>query len=177
MRSGELYVDDDPTLWAERERAERLQREYATVPKTDHERRAALLTELFGSIGPETDIVAPVHCDYGSNIHIGARSFMNFGAVLLDVAEIRIGDDVMIGPNVQLLTPFHPTDPQLRRQHWEGAQPITIEDNVWLGGGVIVCPGVTIGQDSIVGAGSVVTRDVPSGVIALGSPAKVVRSL
>lgn len=177
MRTGELYIDNDPTLLAERQRAEALCREYNTVPKLEFERRRAILEDLFGSLGDDVDIVAPIQADYGNNIHIGARSFMNFGAILLDVAEIRIGEDTMVGPNVQFLTPFHPVDPELRRQHWEGAKPITIGDNVWIGGGVIICPDVTIGDNSVVGAGSVVTRDIPANVIAVGSPARVIREI
>jgi maltose O-acetyltransferase len=119
----------------------------------------------------------PFYCDYGSQIRIGDRSYVNFNAVLLDVAAIEIGADVQIGPNVQLLTPHHPLDPEPRRAKWEAAQPITIGDNVWLGGGVIVLGGVTIGPDTVVGAGSVVTRDLPAGVLALGNPARVQRPL
>ena len=107
----------------------------------------------------------------------GARSFVNFGLVALDVTSITIGDDVQIGPNVQLLTPTHPIDPEERRSKVEAAKPITIGDNVWLGGGVIVCPGVTIGANTVVGAGAVVVRDLPANVVAVGNPARVVRNL
>jgi maltose O-acetyltransferase len=116
-------------------------------------------------------------CDYGFQLHIGDRTFINFGLVALDVAMISIGDDVQIGPNVQLLTPTHPLVASERRAKLEGAAPIAIGDNVWLGGGVIVLPGVTIGADTVVGAGSVVTRDLPSGVLAVGNPARVIRHL
>lgn len=176
MQSGELY-QDNPELAVDRERAERLYREFGTVPKTDLARRNGILSELFGSLGEDTDIVAPIYCDYGYNIHIGDRSFLNFGAVLLDVADIRIGADVMVGPNTQFLTPFHPIEPELRREHWEGAKPITIGDNVWIGAGVLICPGVTIGDNSVIGTGAVVTKDVPANVVAVGNPAKVVREI
>ena len=119
----------------------------------------------------------PLRVDYGYNLHVGAGTFANFGLVALDVAPIRIGEDVQIGPNVQLLTPTHPLDPERRRARWEAAEPITIGDNVWLGGGVIVCPGVAIGENTVVGAGTVVTRDLPANVLAVGNPARVVREL
>jgi maltose O-acetyltransferase len=104
-------------------------------------------------------------------------AFANFGLVVLDVTTISIGDDVQIGPNVQLLTPTHPVEPQPRREKWEAAEPITIGDNVWLGGGVIVCPGVSIGENTVVGAGAVVTRDLAADVVAVGNPARVVRRI
>jgi maltose O-acetyltransferase len=122
-----------------------------------------------------SEIRPPFYCDYGSQVSMGARSFANFGLVALDPAPIVIGDDVQIGPNVQLLTPTHPVDPDQRRAGWEAAAPITIADNVWLGGGVIVLPGVTIGADTVVGAGSVVARDLPAGVVAVGNPARAIR--
>jgi len=119
----------------------------------------------------------PLYCDLGYQITIGARVFVNFGLVALDVAKITIGDDVQIGPNVQLLTPTHPTNAELRRAKWEASKPITIGSNVWLGGGVIVCPGVTIGENTVVGAGSVVVKSLPANVVAVGNPARVVRTL
>ena len=117
------------------------------------------------------------YVDYGTNVVIGARTFANYGLVALDVAAITIGDDVQIGPNVQLLTPTHPVEPGPRRDKWEAAKPITIGDNVWLGAGAIVLPGVTIGDDTVVGAGAVVTRDLPAGVLAVGNPAKVIGTI
>jgi maltose O-acetyltransferase len=143
----------------------------------DGEGRRELLVELLGVFGDGSEIRPPLHCDYGYQTRIGERSFVNWGVVLLDVAAVTIGDDVQIGPNVQLLTATHPLEPGPRRDKWEAAEPIVIGDNVWLGGGVIVCPGVTIGSDTVVGAGSVVTRDLPAGVVAVGSPARVLRRL
>jgi len=139
--------------------------------------RRQLLETLLGSIGEDTEIRPPLYVDYGAHLTVGARCFANFGLVALDVAAITIGDDVQIGPNVQLLTPTHPVEPEPRRQKWEAAEPIVIGDNVWLGGGVVVLPGVTIGENTVVGAGSVVTRDLPANVVAVGNPARVVRSL
>jgi maltose O-acetyltransferase len=175
MVAGDLYLADDPQLVQESRLAEALKKEYNESSPFDPARRMRILGDLLGSIGEETEIRPPFHCDYGFHIHIGARTFVNFGLFALDVAEIRIGDDVQIGPSVQLLTPTHPLEPEPRRAKWEAAKPIAIGDNAWLGGGVIICPGVTIGHDTVVGAGAVVTRDLPPGVLAVGNPARVVR--
>lgn len=176
MLAGELYIPDEEIL-AEQVYAHRLMQRYnASEPDADEERRR-LLEQMLGSIGADTVLRPPFYCDFGYHIRIGARTFANFGLVALDVARIQIGDDVQIGPNVQLLTPTHPVDPGPRRAKWEAAEPITIGDNVWLGGGVIVCPGVTIGDDTVVGAGSVVVDDLPARVVAVGNPARVVKSI
>ncbi|MGN6753669.1 MAG: sugar O-acetyltransferase [Intrasporangium sp.] len=177
MLAGDLYIADDPQLAEESARAQRLSHEYNTMDPTDHVGRRRVLTELLGSFGEDSEIRPPFRCDYGYQTTFGARSFANWGLVSLDVARVAIGDDVQIGPNVQLLTATHPLDPGPRRDKWEAAEPIMIGDNVWLGGGVIVCPGVTIGENTVVGAGSVVTRDLPADVIAVGSPARVIREL
>jgi maltose O-acetyltransferase len=177
MLAGDLYLAVDPELIEMAERAGRLQDEYNRSATGNEEARRAILAELLGAIGEASVIRPPFFCDYGSNIRVGAATFVNFGLVALDVAAITIGDDVQIGPNVQLLTPTHPVDADLRRAKWEAAEPIAIEDNVWLGGGAIVLAGVTVGADSVIGAGSVVTRDIPPGVVAVGNPARVVRAL
>lgn len=177
MLAGELYLGNDPELEHEQRRAQRLQDAFNRSGVDDAEGRRTILTELLGAIGPDTVIRPPFYCDYGSHVRIGARSFVNFGLVALDVAPITIGDDVQIGPNVQLLTPTHPVDADLRRAKWEAAEPIEVGDNVWLGGGVIVLPGVSIGRETVIGAGAVVTKDVPSGVVAVGNPARVIRTL
>jgi maltose O-acetyltransferase len=132
---------------------------------------------LLGTLGEGAEIRPPISCDYGYQIHIGARTFINYGAVLLDVATIILGEDVQVGPNVQILTPTHPLEPEPRLAKWEAARPITIGNNVWLGGGVIICPGVTIGKNTVVGAGAVVTKDLPANVVAVGNPARVIRQL
>jgi maltose O-acetyltransferase len=139
--------------------------------------RQALLLELLGRVGDGVEIRPPLMVDYGYQITVGARTFINYGAVLLDVAPITIGEDGQFGPNVQLLTPTHPLDPELRRQKWEAAEPIVIGDNVWLGGGAIVLPGITIGDNTVVGAGAVVTKDLPANVVAVGNPARIIRHL
>jgi len=176
MLAGDLYIAGDPELARESRRAAELVRAYNLSPR-DRATRSSILAELLGSFGEDSEIRPPFYCDYGYQTYIGARTFLNFGVVALDVARITIGDDVQIGPRVQLLTPTHPVDAELRRAKWEAASPIAIGDNVWLGGGVIVCPGVTIGDDTVVGAGAVVTRDLPSGVVAAGVPARVVREI
>lgn len=177
MLAGEPYVADDPEIARLGARAQSLTHRFNTVDPTDTAARHALLAELLGGFGEGSEIRPPLHCDYGSQTTVGARTFVNWGLVSLDVARVTIGDDVQIGPGVQLLTATHPLAAGRRRDKWEAAAPITIGDNVWLGGGVVVCPGVTIGADTVVGAGSVVTRDLPARVLALGSPARVVRDL
>ena len=177
MLAGDLYIADDPELAREAGRAAGLTRAFNDSSPEDAGQRRRILQELLGSLGEGTEIRPPLYCDYGYHTHIGSGGFVNFGLVALDVAPIHIGDDVQIGPYVQLLTPTHPLEPGLRRAKWEAAEPIAIGDNVWLGGGVIVLPGVTIGADTVVGAGAVVTGDLPAGVLALGTPARVVRAL
>jgi maltose O-acetyltransferase len=176
MEAGELYIVDEE-ITAMHRRAAVLCESFNTTSAADPADRRRILEELLGALGPHTEVRAPFHCDYGSYLRIGARTFVNFGLVALDVAAITIGDDVQIGPNVQLLTASHPLDAGLRRAKWESAAPITVGDNVWLGGGVIVLGGVTIGNDTVVGAGAVVTRDLPAGVVAVGSPARVIRTI
>jgi maltose O-acetyltransferase len=177
MLAGELYIADDPELAHDSALAQLLTHEINTIDPNDHDRRRELLTQLLGALGEGSEIRPPFRCDYGYQTFVGARTFANWGLISLDVARVTIGDDVQIGPNVQLLTATHPVEPGPRRGKWEAAKPIVIGDNVWLGGGVIVCPGVTIGPDTVVGAGSVVVRDLPAGVVAVGSPARVVRAL
>lgn len=177
MLAGDWYVADDADLLEAYQRAVDLTTAYNATTAREGERRRELLEELLGEVGEDVTIRPPLQVDYGSQITIGARTFANFGLIALDVAAIVIGDDVQIGPNVQLLTPIHPLEAGPRRDKWEAAKPIAIGDNVWLGGGVVVCPGVTIGADTVVGAGSVVTKDLPAGVLALGNPARVVREL
>lgn len=176
MLAGELYRGD-AELAAELDRAQSLAFRINSTDPTDTKTVRALFTELLGEFGEGADIRPPFHCDFGYQTRFGARSFANFGLVILDVAAVTVGEDVQMGPNVQLLTATHPLEPEPRREKWESAQPISIGDNVWLGGGVIVCPGVSIGENSVVGAGSVVTRDLPANVVAVGSPAKIIREL
>jgi maltose O-acetyltransferase len=177
MLAGDLYVAEDPELAAAMRRASRLAGEFNALAPRDPDAARELLAELLGGLGEDAWVRAPVYVDYGEHLTIGARTFVNFGLVALDVAPIAIGEDCQLGPNVQLLTAYHPTEPEPRRAKLEAASPIAIGDNVWLGGGAIVLPGVTIGDNSVIGAGAVVTKDVPPGVVAVGNPARVVRSL
>jgi maltose O-acetyltransferase len=177
MLRGELYLASDPELIADLARAQDLLERYNTTRDVERDERTRLLRELLGEVGDGVSIRPPFHCDYGRYISIGAGTFVNFQCVMLDVAPIRIGAACQLATCVQLLTATHPVDPEPRRLGWEYARPITIGDNVWLGGGVVVCPGVTIGDDTVVGAGSVVTRDLPGGVVAYGNPARVQRPI
>ena len=176
MLAGEPYIADDPELAAMHEWAVGLTQDYNAAGRSREERQR-ILPELFSSVGEDTAIRPPLYVDYGTHISIGARCFANYGLVALDVCAITIGDDVQMGPNVQLLTPTHPVEPGPRRDKWEAGAPITIGDNVWLGGGAIVLAGVSIGDDTIVGAGAVVTKDLPANVVAVGNPARVIRDL
>jgi maltose O-acetyltransferase len=177
MLAGELYLADDPVIAAEQARAQDLQERYNATRHDERERRDSLLRELLGDVGVGVVVRPPFFCDYGSHISIGARTFANYDCVMLDVATIRIGAACQLAPRVQLLTATHPSAPERPRLGWESAAPIAIGDNVWLGGGAIVCPGVTIGDDTVVGAGAVVTRDLPAGVVAAGVPARVLREI
>lgn len=177
MLAGDPYTADDPELReavaAARARAAR----YAAAHAADPATAGAVLRELLGSVGPGVEVLPPLYVDYGIHVTIGEGTFINYGLTALDVAAIRIGAHCQIGPHVQLLTPTHPIDPGERRRGIEAAAPITIADNVWLGGGVIVLPGVSIGENSVIGAGAVVTRDIPANVVAAGNPARILRAL
>ncbi|MGY3204597.1 sugar O-acetyltransferase [Streptomyces sp. TE5632] len=177
MQAGDLYIADDPEIARRQQQAVRLAARYQAAYAEDAGAAGSILAELLGAVGEQAHVRPPLYVDYGSNITIGARTFVNYNLTALDVAAIVIGEDCQIGPGVQLLTPTHPLEPRPRRDKLEAAQPITIGDNVWIGGGAIVLPGVTIGDNSVIGAGSVVTKDVPPNVVAVGSPARPVRTL
>lgn len=171
MLAGEWYQADDPELAA---MAERRRRVSAVVndPRSSPDDVSAAIRELLGEVGDGAVVRPPFQCDYGDHITLGDGVFVNFGGVFLDCAPITIGAATQIATNVQLLTPDHPRDPVRRRAGWEAAHPIAIGENVWIGGGAIVCGGVTIGDDAIVGAGAVVVRDVPAGATVVGNPAR-----
>ena len=177
MLAGELYLAADRELVAMRRRARRLTRMYNATTEEEDEKRLHILSELFGQVGPQVEIDPPFYCDYGSHIIAGDRLYMNFGCVILDVNEVRIGEGVLCGPYVQIYAAHHPINAELRAAGPELGSPVTIGNRVWLGGGVIVCPGVTIGDNSVIGAGSVVIKDIPANVIAAGNPCKVLRAL
>ncbi|MDE7166973.1 MAG: sugar O-acetyltransferase [Bacteroidaceae bacterium] len=139
--------------------------------------KAEIITRLLGRVGDGATIVAPFHCDYGYNIEVGTNFFANFNLVILDAAKVSFGDDVFVGPNCSFYTAVHPLDAERRNQGLECARPITVGNNVWFGGNVVVLPGVTVGDNSVVGAGSVVTKDVPAFSVVAGNPARVIRTL
>jgi maltose O-acetyltransferase len=177
MISGELYNPGDPELTADRLRCQILLEQFNASSATDAGLRHKLLNDLLGHIGEDSMVLPRLSCDYGYNIRIGARTFINYGATILDAAPVTIGDDVQLGPGVQLLTSTHPLEASRRRSGLESAEPITIGFSAWLGGGVIVCPGVTVADETVVGAGAVVTRDLPPRVLAAGNPARIIRDL
>lgn len=142
-----------------------------------HERLDEMIRGIFGSVGENSTILPPIHCDYGTNIHVGKNFFSNYNFTVLDVAKVTIGDNVFIAPNVAIYTAGHPIHPQARNTQLEYGISVTIGDNCWLGGNVIICPGVTIGSGTVIGAGSVVTHDIPSNVIAAGNPCRVIREI
>ncbi len=175
MLAGELYRADDPELAAAIVRADRLTRAYNALGADEADRRRDILRELLGAVGEGVVVRPPFRCDYGAQIRIGRGVFINFGCVILDVCAVEIGDGCQIGPGVQILAADHPRDPALRARGLENGRPVSIGRNVWIGGGAILLPGVSVGDDAIVGAGSVVTRDVPPGATVAGNPARPVR--
>ena len=176
MIAGELYDPFDPELVALRQRARDLCRELNASAESNHERRREILVELLGEGGDSVWMLPPFYCDYGVNIRLGKRVFFNFNCIVLDVCEVRIGDFTQFGPGVQILTPLHPMDAALRRLQ-EFGKPVEIGCDVWVGAGALILPGVSIGSRTVVGAGSVVTRDLPDDVFAAGNPCRVIRAI
>lgn len=175
MLAGDTYNCLDPDLVNQRLQVKDLL-SHLNRSRSPAEQRE-ILQRLLGGIGRDTIIEPPFHCSYGSNIYLGDLVYLNVSCTIIDCGEVRIGHHVMIGPNVQLYTAAHHLQAESRTQGWEIAKPITIEDNVWLGGGVIVLPGVTVGRNAVVGAGAVVTRDVPANMVAAGNPARLIREI
>jgi maltose O-acetyltransferase len=173
MLAGDLYRAVGDEIAADHLRADRLLRAYNAIGADHADQRTALLRDLLGGVGPGVVIRPPFYCDFGTNIRLGQGVFMNFGCVFLDVVAIEVGDACQIGAAVQVLTADHPRDPALRRAGYESGKPVRIGHNVWIGSGAIILPGVTVGDDAIIGAGSVVTRDVPAGATVVGNPARV----
>ncbi|MFO0918077.1 MAG: sugar O-acetyltransferase [Planctomycetaceae bacterium] len=176
MLAGELYDPHDPELAAARVRARDLCRLLNSGEESDQDLRRGILVKLFGRGGESVWMQPPFYCDYGSNIVLGERVFFNFNCVVLDVCQVSIGDFTLFGPAVQIYTATHPLDAGLRRQQ-EFGQPVEIGSDVWVGGGAVICPGVKIGSKSVIGAGSVVTKDIPEGVVAAGNPCRVLRKI
>jgi len=175
MLAGELYDPLDPELVAARTRARELLRELNAIRETEDVYRRHILRALFATGGDTVWLEPPFFCDYGRNIHLGERVYFNFNCVVLDVCAVQIGDRTLFGPAVQIYAATHPLDAELRKTRELGA-PVTIGADVWVGGGAIILPGVTIGDRAVIGAGSVVTRAVPPGVLAVGNPCRVVRA-
>jgi len=175
MLAGELYRASDPELVAMRLRARQLAHEYNRLRPEEMELRRGILRRLFGRIGERFEIEPDFRCDYGCHIFAGEDLYMNFGCVILDVCEVHLGHHVFMAPGVHIYTATHPTDAAERCGGLEYGRPVGIGNRVWIGGGAIIMPGVTIGDDTVVGAGSVVTRDLPSGVVAAGNPCRVLR--
>ncbi|HVK16018.1 MAG TPA: sugar O-acetyltransferase [Fimbriiglobus sp.] len=176
MLAGELYDPLDAELVRARDRARDLCQDLNATREADREVRRRILTDLFGAGGASVWMQPPFYCDYGSNILLGERVFFNFNCVVLDVCRVTIGDFTLFGPAVQIYTATHPMNAELRRKQ-EFGKPVTLGSDVWVGGGAIICPGVTVGSKTVIGAGSVVTRDLPDGVFAAGNPCRVIREI
>ncbi|MEO7273217.1 MAG: sugar O-acetyltransferase [Vicinamibacterales bacterium] len=176
MLAGQLYDPLDPELVAARARARNLCQDLNATREADTVERRRLVTEIFAAGGDEVWLQPPFFCDYGRNITLGRKVFFNFNCVVLDVCRVTIGHFTLFGPSVQIYTATHPLDPVLRRTQ-ESGQPIVIGSDVWVGGAAIICPGVSIGDGTVIGAGSVVTRDIPGSVFAAGNPCRVVKEL
>ncbi|WP_332302723.1 sugar O-acetyltransferase [Rhizobium sp. GR12] len=177
MLAGELYMAMDQELIADHLRAQALLADFNARTLEEDAERKQLLGELLGYLGEDAFVKPILRCDYGFNISIGARSFLNYDCTLIDCNTITIGEDVQIAPGVHIYTATHPLDAETRKTGAEFALPVRIGNGVWLGGHVVVCPGVTIGENTVVGAGSVVVKDLPANVLAVGNPARVVRHL
>ncbi|MFD0710831.1 maltose acetyltransferase domain-containing protein [Paenibacillus sp. GCM10027626] len=177
MLSGELYFASDKELVEERLNARRLTRLFNQTSETEELRRDDLLKKLFGSTGKKLYMEPSFRCDYGYNIHVGENFFANFDCVFLDVCEIRIGENCFIAPGVHIYTAAHPLDAETRNSGAEFGVPVSIGDNVWIGGRAVINPGVTIGSGVVVASGAVVTKDVPDRVVVAGSPARIIKQL
>lgn len=177
MLAGLPYSDLDPELLSDKARCRKLLKQFNNSSDDDLGYRSELLHQLFGATGKQLYIEPPFRCDYGCNTYIGEGFYANFDCIILDVAEVHIGKNVLLGPRTCIFTPWHPIDAEIRNLRVEGGKPVNIGDNVWIGGGVIINPGVTIGSNVVIGSGSVVTRDIPDNVVAVGNPCRVLRPI
>lgn len=177
MLRGEVYEALHPEFLRRLENTRDLLWEYNSLRPSEEKRREEIIRNLLGSCGEKFHINQPFRCDYGCNVYIGENFFANFNLTILDEGEVRIGDNVFIGPNVSMYTACHPLNPEERNTGVEWAEPITIGDNVWIGGSVTILPGVTIGNNAVIGAGSVVSKDIPAGSLAVGNPCRVIRKI
>jgi maltose O-acetyltransferase len=177
MLQGKFYLASDKELVEERKRARKLTRLYNQTAETDREHRYALLKELFGSVEERICIEPPFRCDYGYNIRVGEHFYANFDCVILDVCCVTIGNNCLMAPGVHIYTAAHPVDAQERMQGVEFGKPVTIGDNVWIGGRAVINPGVVIGNNVVIASGSVVTKDVPDDIVVGGNPARIIKRL
>lgn len=177
MLQGQLYLASDPQLVQERENARRLTRLFNHTLETEMEKRTEILKELFGGAGTSLYIEPTFRCDYGSNIYVGENFYANFDCVILDVCEVRIGDNCFMAPGVHIYTATHPLNPYERISGAEYGKPVTIGDNVWIGGRAVINPGVTIGDNVVIASGAVVTKDVPDNVVVGGNPGKIIKKI
>ena len=177
MLNSELYDATDESLYKERETVKNLTYDYNLIRRSDKDKRDELIRKILGKAGKNLWIESPFQCDYGYNIEIGDNFYSNHNLIILDCAKVKIGDNVFVGPNVGIYTPCHPIDAKERMTFKEWAEPVTIGNDVWLGGNVTILPGVSIGNNVVIGAGSVVTKDIPSNCVAVGNPCKPVKSL
>lgn len=177
MLAGELYLANCDELVRDRDRAKDVLFEYNNLRPSASERRTELLKQFLGSTGQQLLIEQPFYCDYGYNIHVGENFYANMGCTILDEAKVTFGDNVLLAPNVSIYTAGHEVNIAHRVAGWEYAYPVAVGNNVWIGGSVVILPGVSIGDNSIIGSGSVVTKDIPANVIAVGNPCKVLRAL
>ena len=177
MRKGLIYIDNHEDLIKERLNGKELVYDYNNTRPSEEEKRLEILHKLFGHAGENIWIEPPLRVAYGKNIHIGNNFYANFNLVLVDDIEIFIGNNVMIAPNVTITVTGHPIHPTLRKKGDQFSFPVKIEDDVWIGSNVVILPGITIGRNSVIGAGSIVTKDIPSNVVAVGNPCTVLREI
>ncbi|MFT8705463.1 sugar O-acetyltransferase [Bifidobacterium aquikefiricola] len=177
LKHGDWYYFLDPEVAARKARAARLCQEFNSISAAEADKQEMKIREILGSSGENVSVQAPFNCDYGKNIHVGDNFLSNYNLTVLDIAEVRIGDHVMIGPNVNIFTVTHPLDAKKRREYLAKAVPVSIGNDVWIGGSATVLPGVHVGDNVIIAAGAVVTKDVPSDCIVAGVPARVIKSL
>jgi maltose O-acetyltransferase len=177
MLSNQPYTAIDPELESLSQAAQELLDEFNRSRPNQRDRRQQIIRELFGSIGEIFEIKPPFRCDYGCHIYAGENLYINYDCIILDCNKVYFGNNVFLAPNVQIYTAYHPLDPEIRRSGLEMAAQIVIGDDVWIGGGAIICPGVTIGNNTTIGAGSIVTKDIPAHVVAAGNPCRVIRNL
>jgi maltose O-acetyltransferase len=177
MLSGQFYDAHDPELLEERKRARLLFQKINSLDENNKDLRQRLVYDLFGDAGNDLWIETPFYCDYGYNIKVGDKVFINYNCCILDVMEVRMGSNVLLGPSVQIYTATHPLESEKRAEWLEYARPVTIGNNIWIGGGAIICPGVSIGNGVVIGAGAVVTKDVPDNVLIGGNPAKIIKNI